>query len=62
MIVPEPTQEFHCLGQLVRRGMGGRGRQVGNRLIHLCPHVGPVLDSDANIIKRCRHALNEGPA
>ena len=62
VIVPEPTQEFHCLGQLVRRGMGGRGRQVGNRLIHLCPHVGPVLDSDANIIKRCRHALNEGPA
>ena len=35
---------------------------MSDRLVHLGPHVGPVLDRDANIVERRSHTFDQGSA
>ena len=60
MIVAQPAQELAGFRQFFRRSIGARLGKVGDGFIHLRPHIGPVLDRDTHIVKRCSDALDQG--
>ena len=59
MVVAQPAQEFHRLRQFIRRCVGPCARQMRNGIIHLGPHVGPVLNRDTDIIQGRGDALDQ---